>query len=87
MGPIGPWVISIGPQIQGPSPRTIAWSNYLQELPLLQKTRILDIKDDNSNNLGIYVEDDEDKDIDELTIYFKGKKRKEKVFPLILKSY
>jgi hypothetical protein len=22
IGPIGPWVISIGPQIQGPSPRT-----------------------------------------------------------------
>jgi hypothetical protein len=22
IGPIGPWVISMGPQIQGPSPRT-----------------------------------------------------------------
>jgi hypothetical protein len=33
----------------------------------------LDIHQDDSNNLGIYAENNEDKDIDELDQYFKEK--------------
>jgi hypothetical protein len=61
-------------------------TDYLQELPILQRTRVLDIQEDDSNNLGIYIENNEE-EINELTIYFDEKKVIQKVFLLILKNY
>jgi hypothetical protein len=56
-------------------------------LPPLQQTRVLDIHEDNSNDLGIYAENDKDEDIDELDQYFEERRKGHQVSFLTLKIY
>jgi hypothetical protein len=60
--------------------------NYQLQLPFLQETRVLDIEED-PYAFSIYVQNNKNKDMDELDQYLKENRRGKNIFPLILKSY